>query len=355
MKKNLIITFLTAFIGAFIFSLLHIPVAFLLGAMTAVMIGSRISSIPFYWPVKLRDAGIIIVGYSIGLAFTKEAVVLILQKLPFILLITVSMLLFSALSALLISKLSGINYPTVLIGSIPGGLSQMILLAEEIKGIDITVVTFMQVARLTMIIFIVPFMIFGPWFHASPGTVMQAADPLWTDLFPNILLFAFVSFIGIILSKRLRLPTPYLLGPILGTAALVISGINGPELPPALLDLSQLLIGVHIGLMMKPEKLPHKARTISLAALNGLLLIGGSLLLSMLIMRFFHFSPATSFLSLAPGGMDQMAIIAHEIHANLAIVTGYQLFRLFFIFFAVPPFLKWIFYKFNNKKQKTSV
>ncbi|MGA5688553.1 AbrB family transcriptional regulator [Cytobacillus pseudoceanisediminis] len=348
MNKNLLITCLTALFGAVLFSSWHIPVAFLLGALTAVMIGSRLSRIPFYWPAGFRDAGIIIVGYSIGLSFTQEAVLLIMQKLPFILLVTVCMVLFSAISALLIAKLMGIDYPTVLIGSIPGGLSQMILLAEEVKGIDITVVTFMQVARLTMIIFIVPILVFGPWLNVSGGPGFEAAEPLWGDLFPGILLFVFVSFAGIILSKRLKLPTPYLLGPIMGTAALVISGINGPELPPPVLDLSQLLIGAHIGMMMKPEKLANKFKTISLAALSGLLLITGSVLLSFMIMHFFHLSPATSFLSLAPGGMDQMAIIAHETGADLAIVTGYQLFRLFFIFFVVPPFLKWIFVKYKK-------
>ncbi|KON88371.1 AbrB family transcriptional regulator [Sporosarcina globispora] len=348
MKKNLLITFITAVFGSVLFTLLHIPVAFLLGAMTAVMIGSRLSKIPFYWPAGLRDAGIIIVGYSIGLSFTQEAVLLILQKLPFILLVTVCMILFSAISALIIAKLTGIDYPTVLIGSIPGGLSQMILLAEEVKGINITVVTFMQVARLTMIIFIVPVLVFGPWLNAPSGPGFEAAEPFWKDLFPSILLFAFVSFIGIILSKRLKLPTPYLLGPIMGTAALVISGVNGPELPTAVLDISQLLIGAHIGMMMKPEKLSNKTKTMSLAALSALLLIAGSVILSFLIMHLFHFSPATSFLSLAPGGMDQMAIIAHETGANLAIVTGYQLFRLFFIFFVVPPFLKWIFFKYKK-------
>jgi hypothetical protein len=347
-KKNVFITFSAAVLGAGLFSLLHIPVAFLLGPLTAVMIGSRLSRIPFYWPAAFRDAGIIIVGYSIGLSFTKEAVLLILQKLPFIFLITVCLILFSALSALLIAKLMGIDYPTVLIGSIPGGLSQMILLAEEVKGIDITVVTFMQVARLTMIIFIIPVLVFGPWMNMEVSSEFTAAVPLWRDLFPDIFLFALVSFAGIILSKRLKLPTAYLLGPIMGTAALVISGINGPQLPPSVLDLSQLLIGAHIGMMMKPEKLDNKIKTISLAALSGLLLMVCSVLLSFWVMYAFHLSPATGLLSLAPGGMDQMAIIAHETGADLAIVTGYQLFRLFFIFFVVPPFLKWIFLKYKR-------
>lgn len=352
MKKNIFITFCTAAAGAGLFSLLNVPVAFLLGALTAVMIGSRLSRIPFCWPSALRDAGIVIVGYSVGLSFTQDAVLLILKKLPFILLITVSLILFCALTALLISRLMGIDYPTVLIGSIPGGLSQMILLAEEVKGIDITVVTFMQVARLFMIIFTVPALVFGPWMNITGGSGFTGAEPLWRDLFPDIFLFALVSFAGIILSKRLKLPTAPLLGPIMGTAALVISGINGPELPSSVLDLSQLLIGAHIGMMMKPEKLDHKVRTISLAALSGLLLIVCSVLLSFWVINAFHLSPATGLLSLAPGGMDQMAIMAHETGADLAIVTGYQLFRLFFIFFVVPPLLKWMFMKF--KRLKTS-
>ncbi|NRG45353.1 AbrB family transcriptional regulator, partial [Bacillus sp. CRN 9] len=62
---------------------------------------------------------------------------------------------------------------------------------------------------------------------------------------------------------------------------------------------------------------------------------------------------ATSFLSLSPGGMDQMAIIAHEVGADLSVITGYQLFRLFFIFFAVPPLLKWVF-KTTSKVSRSS-
>ncbi|AKM18823.1 Putative ammonia monooxygenase [Geobacillus sp. 12AMOR1] len=48
----------------------------------------------------------------------------------------------------------------------------------------------------------------------------------------------------------------------------------------------------------------------------------------------------TAFIALAPGGMDQMGILAREAHADLAVVTSYQMFRIFFILLVVPPVLK---------------
>lgn len=339
-----LITFVTALIGGLVFYLLHTPIPFLLGPMTALFIGSRFG-LRFYWPSYIRDTGLIIVGYSIGLSFTKEALGQIFSKLPSMFLMTVVIVSFCAGIAYLVSKISGVDYPTVLTGSIPGGLSQMILFAEEMKGIDITTVTFLQVARLMMIVFFVPFLIFGPLFkniHLQPLTEM-ANNTESGSTFISLVLFSLLCISSAILAKKLKFPTPYLLGPILGTAIVNLAGFHGPSLSNFTLDLSQFMIGGYIGLLLKPEKLEHKAKIITLALISGMLMILGSLGLSFLLVYQNQISPSTSFLSLAPGGMDQMGILAHEINADLSMVTGYQLFRLFFIYFAVPPILRFLF------------
>nr|WP_257968089.1 AbrB family transcriptional regulator [Peribacillus deserti] len=87
-----------------------------------------------------------------------------------------------------------------------------------------------------------------------------------------------------------------------------------------------------------------------ISLLGGILLLAGSLGLSFLLIYVHDFSPATSYLSVAPGGMDQMGITAHEIRADLSIVTGYQVFRIFFIYFIIPPLLRYLFRIFNWKK-----
>lgn len=352
MLKPFLVTLLAALTGGLIFQTIHTPIPWLLGPMAAVFIGARFTKIPFYWPSGVRDTGLIIVGYSIGLSFTKAALFQIIAKLPMMLLMTVTLIVFCAGIAVVVSKLTGVDYPTVLTGSIPGGLSQMITFAEEMKGIDITTVTFLQVARLMMIIFFVPFLIFGPFFHQD--VIIQEAPilsgPTLHGTIPNLIVFAALCTGSAFIAKKIKAPTPYLLGPILITAILTIAGLRGPSLPPAILDLSQFMIGGYIGLLLKPEKLEHKSRIISLALISGMMMILGSLGLSYLLVMYDQLTPSTGFLSVAPGGMDQMGIMAHEINADLSMVTGYQLFRLFFIYFAVPPFLRWFFIR--RKKQK---
>jgi membrane AbrB-like protein len=343
-----ICTFIVAIIGGAIFKIVHMPIPWLLGPMICVFIGSRcLKAIKPFWPGYIRNTGMIIIGYSIGLSFTLSTLLQIGQQLPSMVLMTLLLLCFCVIIAYCVSKLSGVPFPTVLTGSIPGGLSQMIVLAEETEGIDLTVVTFLQVSRLMMIIFFVPLLIFSPLFGTSSANVLpfafHAATASWGELFPNILVFAVVCTVCAFLGKRIKFPTAFLLGPMIATAVLNISGLHGPTLPSIILNGSQFMIGGYIGLLLNPENLKNKFKIISLAIVSGIVLILGAVGLGFLLTKMHAISHATAFLSLSPGGMDQMGIIAQEVNADITIVTCYQLFRILFIFFAVPPLLKVVF------------
>ncbi|MGN7166789.1 AbrB family transcriptional regulator [Paenibacillus cellulositrophicus] len=343
-----LVTCVFAVIGGCIFQWIHMPIPWLLGSMVFVMIGSKLfKGVSFFWPGQVRNTGMIIIGYTMGLSFTMSTLKQIGHQLPTMVLFTALLLVVAAAIAFMIAFLSGIPFPTVLMGSIPGGLSQMITLAEEVEGIDLTVVTFLQVSRLIMIIFCVPLLIFSPLFHPTGSHASEAASPAasadWSALFPHIWLFAVVCVVFALVGKRIKFPTAFLLGPMIGTILLNLSGYEGHSLPPVVLSLSQLMMGGYIGLLLKPENLKHKVKIILLAILSGVVLIACSLGLSVLLTKFHAITEVTSFLSLSPGGMDQMALIAKEVNGDLSVVTCYQLFRTLFIFFAVPPLLRLIF------------
>src|SRR5213080_958445 len=118
--KNFVITLFIAFSGGLLFSFMKTPIPWLLGSMTAVLIGSRFGNIHLFWPKYIQEIGLLVVGYSIGLSFTRGAVLQILVKLPSIVVMTMSLILICAGIAYVVSKLTGVDYPTVLIGSIPG-------------------------------------------------------------------------------------------------------------------------------------------------------------------------------------------------------------------------------------------
>ncbi|WP_231689627.1 AbrB family transcriptional regulator [Bacillus sp. FJAT-27245] len=339
--KAFVITLLLALLGGAIFNFLGLPVPWLLGPMAVALTASVSGKAALKWPVKIRDAALIIVGYSIGLSFTKPALMQIIIHFPSIMLMTCLLIGYCAMMAMAVARLSGLDYRTALIGSIPGGLSQMIALSEEIKGADSSAVTLFQVFRLLMIIFIVPFTVLHPFSGSEDHPVIQTAAN--ASLFPEILLFAPLAVAFAVFGRKLGLPTAYMTGPIVITAVLTVAGIKGPVLPGALMDVSQLMIGTYIGLLFKPGSLARNGKLLPFAVGSGILLLAGSAGLAFLLERSYGITFTTSYLSMAPGGMDQMGIIAHETGADLSIVAGYQLFRVFFIFFAMPYLLRGLF------------
>ncbi|MEC0372374.1 AbrB family transcriptional regulator [Paenibacillus chibensis] len=352
---RLIYTLVCGVIGAYVFQWIHMPIPWLLGPMIFVLIASKtIKTVKPLWPPVLRNAGMIVIGYTIGLSFTMATLQQIGKQLPSMILLTMLLLICSLLIAALVSFLSGVPFPTVLMGSIPGGLTQMVTLADDIKGIDITVVTFLQVSRLMMIIFFVPLLVFSPIFggeasEAAAG-MNEAAVSAWNGLFPHIIVYAAVCTLFAFVGQRIKFPTAYLLGPMIAAVLLNLSGYEGHALPTLFLNASQLVIGTYVGMLLKPEQLSHKLRMVALALLSGVLLIGCSISLSVLLTKMHAVTMITAFLGLAPGGMDQMGIIGKEAGADLSVVICYQLFRTLFIFVAVPPLLKAIFKSVQRKK-----
>lgn len=345
---------ITAVIGGILFEWLHIPVPWLLGPMIAALIGSSVWKEGYHWPVSVRNASMITVGYTMGLAMTGEALREIGSQLPYMVIMTALLLLYCTCIAYVVSKLSKSDFKTALMSSIPGGLSQVLILAEETKGVNITVVTVTQVMRLMMIVICVPLIVYSPFLGLAEGAGNEGAafEPLtaataeavsWSGLFPNVLLFAAVCIVFAFAGQKMKLPTAFLLGPIIGASLLQFLGFHGPALPDGMIHAAQLSIGIYVGLMLKPAQLPNKLRTITLAAFSGMLLIAGAIGLSLLLTKLEPVSVATALLSLAPGGMDQMGVIAHAVDADLSMVTGYQLFRIFFILFIVPLLWRFLF------------
>ena len=141
-----------------VFNLLHIPLPWTLGPLTAVMLYNYRSRAAQQWPVYIRNSGLVVLGCMMGVSFTAEAGRQILRQLPFMLVSTLVVISLSLVLGYLVTRRLGLNRATGLMGSIPGGLSQMVALSDEIEDSDVTVVTFMQMIRYLTVVFTVPFL-----------------------------------------------------------------------------------------------------------------------------------------------------------------------------------------------------
>lgn len=147
--------------------------------------------------------------------------------------------------------------------------------------------------------------------------------------------------LGALGAERIGLPTPYLLGPMVISAVLALCGFDTPRLPLALIYAAQLCFGGYTGSIMRLSSLQGWKRLLFYCLVFSVSTVLVALAMGYLLTRLLPLTLVTTFLSNAPGGVAEMGITAAALHADLSTVTAYQLFRVFFILFLVPPALKW--------------
>ena len=342
--------------GGLLFTVLQFPLAWMLGPLTSVLAWKLFSQRELHWPVSFKNGGQFILGYSMGLSFTVESARQILQQFPSMVLSTTLMVGFGLVMAILISRFTTTSFPSAVMGTTPGGLSQMVVLSEEIKGAEPAIVTFMQTIRMLTVIFIVPTLAIHTFSSAEAFSPMK--DGVVTEQSTvglETLLFLSLIFLVTILAVRYKCPTPWIIGPLISAAILSVTGMDPPVLPSFVSIIAQLCLGVYLGMSMKVNMLGDWKRLLPITLVTGLSIVGFAFLLAYVMHIFYPMTMATAFLCIAPGGLPEMGVTAHTVHADVSLVAAYQLFRVFFILFIVPIFLRGYFGKNEQQNEDAEV
>lgn len=339
--KAMLKVLVLSLVGGYIFSLLHIPIPWMLGPIMVVMLTQFIYKGTLKWSSKMRDLGVVIVGTAIGVNFNIDLFGMMGSIIFYMVTLNFILIGGSIAIAYLTSKWTKIPMKAAVLGAIPGGLGQIIVFAEEEKIKEIGVISYFQVIRLLLVVVFVPFIVAG-----QVMSTQQVDEKLSISL---VLLIA-LAWVCSYFTKRIHLPVAFFITPIILFITLQLTTpITMPIVPGMVMDIAQLLIGAHIGLMLKPDmiKLPVQVLVGGIVSAIALIALtfGSSFLMSFAMDTTF----ATSFLSTAPGGLDQMVLLADAINAEVSFVSMFQTFRLLFIFILVMPLMR-IFYRWRDKK-----
>ena len=346
--KSISLVVVISIIGALLFDVLGLPVPWMLGPLFAVLISQFFIKYELYWPVQFRNAGMVVIGVSIGQTFQLNVFSGMGWLVLIMFVLNIALVIISIIMALGVHKIGHVSLKTALTCTVPGGLGQIVVFAEEEKDINLAVVTYFHVVRVVSIVMVVPFVLSG---HVvNTGNPSRLPD---VELIP-ILLLLLVSGATVSIGKKIKLPVPYFLTPILFIIALTLFSVETPQIPGVLLHIAQLLMGAYIGLLLKPNMIKLGKKVILLGIGSALFLIVLTFAQGFLLVHFLGYSLPTSFLSTAAGGLDQMSLLATAIGADVSAVTVFQIFRILFVFLFVLPLLK-MACSYIDKKQDVDI
>ena len=337
-----LLLFISGAAGGALFALLHLPLPWTLGPLT-VMLGIKfIGKRSIRWPTALRNVSLVILGIVMGSPFNLATANKILDQLPAIAGATVITIVVSLLIGYMTHRLTGIDLASSLLGSVPGGMTQMVLLSRELNKADATVVIFMQTTRMLSVLFVVPFLAL----HALGSNVQLLAGSAQQGIIISdveILLSVGIVAAGTAIAVRIGMPTPWMVGPIIATAALVCTGVPPLPLPSWLIAVAQISTGIYLGSNIETIRMEHYNKPVLFTLVGAGGILACSFIIGIVLQYLLGYSLATAFLGTAPGGIAEMGLTAMMIQADLSVVIAYQMFRLLFILLVLPFALQWIF------------
>ncbi|MDR2006649.1 MAG: AbrB family transcriptional regulator [Acidaminococcales bacterium] len=329
--------------SALVFLRLAIPLPWILGPMVWTTLLKLRYPAQVFFPRSLRNLFLIPLGYNIGAYVTGDALREIMRQLPGITLATFAAIAISVGLAFWTTRTTGVSYASSVIGNMPGGLTPMMLICENIPGADIGVVAVLQTVRLMMCIAVVPFLLaYGFGTGGQPAAAVPLR-PVWDFAFAWWQL-ALVAVLGALVFEFMHFPSAFFVGPIITASAFSIyANVSLPDAPVWLVNIAQVTTGLYLGTFIDPFQLSKNHRLFPVCLLGAVLIVAGSLLVGYFLSNLLGFSLATAFLACAPGGVAEMSITGMALGENVPIILAYQLFRLLFLNFVMPVCLQWYF------------
>lgn len=334
--RSLTITFGLAFVGVGLFHLLGLPLPFLFGPLVACLLGA-LFGLPMSGVKTLPDASRTVLGIAVGASVTPA----LLAQLPTIAVTLALIPPYIALIGLVgvpfFHRICGFDRVTSYYAAMPGGFQDMVYFGAQ-AGANVRALALIHATRVLIIVALVTALLAGAGdvrLDAPMG--MPARELPWQQL----VLMAVIGVVGWKGAARLGLFGPAVLGPLILAAGLTLSGVLHYRPPSEAIFAAQFFIGMSIGLNYRGVTLAELRHDIASGAAFAIVLALLAGVFTM-IARFFSGVPWLEvFLSFAPGGQAEMAMLALVAGADLGIVVAHHLTRILLVITGAPLVARW--------------
>jgi uncharacterized protein len=311
--------------------LLGLPAPWLAGSLLAGA-GGVLMGLKLDLPDGLRSAAFILLGIQTGTAVTPDTVERA-ARWPWSILamgVTVAAIIWLCMGYF--ERVSGWDRRTALFAGMPGALSLVMLLSEQMQA-NMQKVVVSQCIRLFLLVVMLPafIVLFAPP-HQSLPMPLPISDA-W-----RIMLLLVASTLAGLAFARLKVPAGLVLGSALAAAALSLTGTASGTPPDAILIPAYITLGLMIALRFR-QVTPAELRSLFRDGLAGfaialvIAMIGAALVSYLLDLPI-----ALALLAFAPGGLEAMTIMAFALNLDPAYVAAHHIAR----YIGLVLFMPWI-------------
>lgn len=325
------ITLGLAALGALVFVVIGLPLPMLLGPMAICLIAALAGA-------RLRGMGQLgvffrtFLGVAVGSTITPEAVAHIPDIGLSLLFVPLFVMVVGAIGYPLLRYGFGFNHPTAYYASMPGGLQDMLIFGEEAGG-DVRALGLIHATRVLVILTIAPIVLSLLWqldLTQPPGVPASSLDP-W-----QIVLMLIAGLVGWKVAARLGLFGASILGPLILTAILSLTGVITHRPPAEIIWAAQFFIGIAVG--VKYAGVTAQELRVDVSA--GLVFSAVAALVSAAFIYGIAASelapPLDVFLAYLPGGQAEMTVVAIIAGADLSYVAIHHILRIFVVIVFAP-------------------
>ena len=314
--------------GGALFFALHVPLPWLLGALTACVAGALLN-LPIRMPEKMRPPMSVIIGVMLGSTFTPQMLAGALGWLPSLVGLAFFLAAAGAVTITYFRFVAGYDMRTAYFCGMPGGLVEMVLLGES-AGADTRKVALVHAARVMLVIFAVPFIV---QVMTGANLARPAADAAtFADLTPMAGLWFFITAaLGLVVARFAPLPAPYMLGPMIVSLIVHLAGWTTFKPPIELVIFAQIVLGCAIGCRFIGIGAAELLRMILISIGATVVMLSVTVVFAWGMGALFGLNPVQVLLAYSPGGLMEMGLVALALNIEVAFVIVHHLVRVMMV------------------------
>ena len=325
--------------GSAAFVALALPLPWFLGALTATLLAA-VLDVPFATPKRIDMILRAVLGVAIGCSFTPA---LLARGAPML----VSLLGLIPWLALLIgggywffTRRALLDPMTAFFASVPGGLSDMVLLAEDM-GANTRAVTLIQLSRNVLVVFALP--LYVQWQeHVSVARQAFAAKSHWTDLsLSSGIELLVLGVAGVLIARKLGIAGGAIVGPMILSGTVHVFGLTAATVPFEIMTPTQILLGILLGAKFRGLTWLEFRTTLTSGLIFTALLLAAAPGMAWAVSRLSGFPMTLTLMGYAPGGQAEINILAFALGADVAFVAVHHLVRLFLVMASAQAMVRW--------------